>query len=132
MIPISRKGFADLQGLARLQMATLKLSPAGDQLRQFLRGEGITGDFVLESDDPALIRRFVETQRTPALLPASLTGGESKALEIIPLPRIPPRRVGIGWCMSFGKHVNTRAFIEAARDTYAAASVSDDAQSAAS
>jgi DNA-binding transcriptional LysR family regulator len=128
LIPVSRRGFSDLQALSYMQMATLSLSPAAVQLRQFLHGEGIQADFILKSDDPTLIRRFVETQRIPALLPASLAGDENAALDVIPLPRIPPRRVGIGWCISFAEHVNRHAFIEAARETYAVAvSASDTA-----
>ncbi len=114
----SGRALSDLRAVVRLKMATLRASPAREHLRRFFTEEGLHPEFILESDDPALLAEFTQTSRVPSLVPATLAPCNREAFDIVRLPRIPPRRLGVAWCPSFDHDGRRSRFVDAVTRAY--------------
>jgi DNA-binding transcriptional LysR family regulator len=115
---VTIRPLSDVRALSGVKLATLRSSPARVQLRRFFVQEALQPDFVLESDDPAFLAEFTLSSGVPSLIPASLVPRDQGALDVIRLPRIPPRRLGIGWCPAFEDDGRRSRFVDAAVRTY--------------
>jgi DNA-binding transcriptional LysR family regulator len=116
---VTARPLSDVRTLSGSKLATLRSSPAREHLRRFFAQEGVQPEFVIESDDPAFLAEYTLSSGVPSLIPASLIPqNRSAALDVIRLPRIPPRRLGIGWCPAFEDDGRRSRFVDAAIRTY--------------
>jgi DNA-binding transcriptional LysR family regulator len=106
--------------LRNLKLIAFKGSGSTQRVIAHLRAEGIDPQFVLRSDDNAVIQGFVAAGFGAALIPrlaADLIGRDLSVLTVE--PRLPPRVIALAWVRDLSNAPWAQMFVRTTRDVVA-------------